>query len=233
MIAVQIVYVERGRAVIISQRKSRTTRSGRVHEMIANYLFFRLHTLRAECCNSVSGQGLINVAISCVNLRVLSLAKCKQLFVQDLIEPLKVMTKIEDLDLSYTNISGKCLNSLPSPGGNLKRLIMNCCPKLIDESLFAIVSRCHLLKYLDVSATRIVGTALLKLVLTKLTQLHLDFCPKLSVEVALALPITTPNLRKLSVYGNWSNGFVYDLCEDLKKCIPNLKVSKLSQFLVA
>ena len=196
--------------------------------IIANYLFLRLHTLRAECCNSVSGQGLINVAVSCITLRVLSLAKCKQLFDQDLIEPLKVMTNIEDLDLSYTNVSGKCLDSLPFPGGNLKRLTMNCCPKLIDESLFVVLSRCQLLRYLDVSATQVTGLPLRQLVLTKLTQLHLDFCPKLSVEVALALPLTTPNLRKLSVYGSWSNGFVYDICQELKKCLPNLKVPKLS-----
>ena len=169
------------------------------------------------------------MAVSCVNLLILSLAKCKQLFDQDLIEPLKFMTKLEDLDLSYTNISGKCFNSLPTSGGNLKRLTMNCCPKVVDESLFVILSRCKLLKYLDVSATRVAGQPLQDLVLPKLTQLHLDFCPKLSAAVALALPLTTPNLRKLSVYGNWSNGFVYDLCQELKKCIPNLQVPKFSQ----
>ena len=190
--------------------------------------FDRLHTLRAECCNSLSGQGLINVAASCVNLRVLSLSKCKQLFDHDLIEPMKVMTKLEELDLSFTNVSGKCFNSLPSFEGNLKKLKMNCCAKLIDESLFVILSRCKHLKYLDISATYVTGIPLKSLVLTKLTQLHLDFCPKLSAEVAMALPRTTPNLRKLSAYGIWLSGLDINLHQELTRNIQSLKVKHKS-----
>ncbi len=106
-----------------------------------------------------------------------SIAKCKQLFDQDLTEALKALTKLEELDLSYTNISGKCFVALRDPR-NLSSLRMNCCPKLKDDTLHVVLTQCQYLRRLDVSATSVTGAPFQRLVLTMMRRLYLDFCPR-------------------------------------------------------
>jgi hypothetical protein len=51
------------------------------------------------------------------------------------------MSRIEELDLSYSNVSGRCFEAFRDPSQSLKRLRMNCCPKLNDDALYIVLTQ--------------------------------------------------------------------------------------------
>lgn len=164
-----------------------------------------LSSLSLDCCSSLSGVGLLYIAASCPALTYFSVSKNKQLSDADFCPAFKHgLDKLEEFNVSYANINGQCLSAFR--GQVLKRLHVNSCPKVKDETgLQSMLSKnCDSLLFLDLSGTSVTGTVFCQVMVMKnLKQLLLDFCSKLNRDI-LKVAFSqhqVPRLKKLSLYG--------------------------------
>ena len=157
-----------------------------------------LSFLALECCPSLNGQGLQNVAKTCPHLIHFSVSLNKQLDDNDLEMAFKSgLAQLKIFQACYTNINGSCFKHFQSL--ELKKLVMHSCPKLKDEGLKMYLNRCKCLLFLDVSVSAIDGSCFgaIGSHLPSLKYLYLDYCQHLKPFVHFA---HLPNLKYLSLF---------------------------------
>lgn len=153
----------------------------------------------------IKGIGLSCIAASCTALKVLSLAKNKQLQDSDFENCFKNgLNELTDLDCSYNNLTGDCFQYLD--GSFLADVNLNCCSKLKNEGVLLLLQKCTSnLRSLDISVTKISNkffSSIPKDRLTGLRSLFIDFCSTITMSSLMeTLYDAFPYLRSLSMFG--------------------------------
>ena len=122
------------------------------------------------------------------------------------------MRNLVDLDLSYTNVGGKFAKTAAGkPPFRLRKLAMNCCPRVKDDTLGSLLVKCPNLVQLRVSGTNIKGKVFSdpRFAADRMKSLSLDFCSKLSPATIAELikGKKFKQLKCLSAVGNTVQGF--------------------------
>ena len=155
--------------------------------------------------SSILGIGLSCVAASCTVLRVLSLAKNKQLQDSDFENAFKTGFKgLIDINCSYNNLTGQCFQYLRCE--LLANVNLNCCSKLKNEAVLLLLQKCTSnLRCLDISVTKIndkLFSSVPKYHLTGLKSLFIDFCSNVTMSSLVeTIYDAFPYLRCLSIFG--------------------------------
>ena len=163
------------------------------------------------------GIGLSCIAASCSVLKVLSLAKNKQLQDSDFETCFKNgLNELRDLDCSYNNLTGDCFRYLH--GSFLVNVNLNCCSNLKNEGVLLLLQKCTSnLRSLDISVTKITNklfSSIPKDRLTGLRSLFIDFCSAITMSSLMeTLYDAFPYLRSLSMFGisNEESGKSYNI----------------------
>lgn len=160
-----------------------------------------LNTLILECCSSLNGQGLQNMASSCPQLKHLSLSMNKQLTDEDLSLAFKAgLRNLEVFLADYVNINGSCFKHFKAY--DLKKLSIHSCSKIKDEFGLKeyLGSNLKKLSYLDLSVSNITGILFEGIEMPSLKSLYLDFCNKLCNQNLRCLD-NFQKLKSLSIFG--------------------------------
>ena len=135
---------------------------------------------------NVTGQGLGEFQNKFADLQALNLCDCPQLTNQGLLEILSMCgTKLQDLEVMRTNITGQGLGKLQGKFANLKKLELKFCPSLTDQGLLEVLRMCGIkVQDLDIGSTNITGQGLeeLQKKLADLKKLSLTYCHSLTDE---------------------------------------------------
>ena len=148
--------------------------------------------------------GLSCIAVSCPSLKVLSLAKNKQLQDSDFEMAFKTgFNNLTSLDISYSSLTGQCFNNLNC--SSMKKINVNCSSRLKTKGALILLTKCgNTLQHLDLSVTKIDHdfiTTLQKYSNTVKT-LYLDFCESIRLHsLQESLPEAFPSLKVLSIFG--------------------------------
>ena len=151
------------------------------------------------------GLGLSCIAVSCPSLKVLSLAKNKQLQDSDFETAFKAgFNNLTSLDISYSSLTGQCFNNLNC--SSMKKINVNCSSRLKTKGALILLTKCgNTLQHLDLSVTKIDDdfiTTLQKYDSNTVKTLYLDFCESISLpRVQESLPEAFPSLKILSIFG--------------------------------
>ena len=114
------------------------------------------------------------------NMEKLNLASCKRLTWQGQVKVLRMCgTKLQDLDISETNITGQGLEELQGKLADMKTLNLGHCSRLTDQGLLKVLRMCgSKLQDLNIYGTRISGHGLEELQgkFVDLKTLNLESC---------------------------------------------------------
>ena len=111
---------------------------------------------------NVTGQGLDDLQGKFAYLEILNLNQCRSLTDQGLLKVLRMCgSKLQDLDISETSITGQGLEDLQGKMADLKTLTLRCCSSLTDQGLLMILMMCGTkLLNINISITDITGQGL-------------------------------------------------------------------------
>ena len=162
------------------------------------------------------GLGLSCIAVSCSSLKVLSLAKNKQLQDSDFEIAFKTgFNNLISLDISYSSLTGQCFNNLNCP--SMRKINVNCSSRLKTKGALILLTRVgNTLQHLDLSVTKIDDdffNTLRNFNSNAVKTLYLDFCESISLlRLQESLPESFPSLKVLSIFG------IASTCERGKFC---------------
>lgn len=177
----------------------------------------KLTYLSLECCSSLNGQGLQNIAMSCLQLEYLSLSLNKQLNDEDLVLAFKSgLSKLKTFRADYTGINGSCFKYFKSL--DLQELSLHSCQKLKDDLASIFQARMVKLHTLDLSASNITGDFFEEpLILPNVKRLYLDFCPQichLNID-------RIEKLRQISLFGTQNLTNLDEIKKKIRKVVSS------------
>ena len=147
--------------------------------------------------SDITGKGFHVLQGKFKNIELLRLRDCFRLTQQGLLEILMMCGgKLQDLDISGTNITGQGLEELQGKFGDLDTLELRGCSSLTDQGLFKILRMCgNKLHYLNIYDTKATGQGLeeLQIKFANLKILHLGSCPNLTDQGLLNILRTCGN----------------------------------------
>ena len=133
---------------------------------------------------NISGQGLDELRGKLADIKTLKLRLCRFLTDQSLLKMLRMCgRKIQDLDISRTNITGQEQDEFQAKFTDMKTLNLQGCLKIEDQGLLKILSKCgSKLRDLDISSTNITGQGLDQLQgkFSDIKTLNLENCSRLT-----------------------------------------------------
>ena len=157
---------------------------------------------------NITGQGLEELHGKFADLKTLDLSWCGSLTDQGLLKVLMISgSKLQDLNITQTNITGQGLDELKGKLADLKTLSIQWCSSLTDQGLLKVLRICGTkLKDLDISSTGITGQGLEELQgkFVDLRTLNLDFCYSLSDQgFSEIINISGPLLETVKLFDSW------------------------------
>ena len=179
--------------------------------------------------STVTGEGFHVLKDKFSNMEKLCLEKCVGLTQQGLLQILKMCgSRLQDLNISETDITGQGLEELQEKFADLKALSLYCCKNVTDQGLLKVLRMCGTkLQDLDITGTNITGQGLEKMQekFADLKALNLSYCSRLTDQGLLkVLRMCGAKLQDLDISGTDISG---QGLEELQEKFADLKALNL------
>ena len=194
----------------------------------------QLTSLDLKSCRNITGEGFHVLQDKFANMEKLTLASCVRLSQQGLLEILMMCgSKLQDLDISRTKITGHRIEELQGKLADLKTLNLQCNLSLTDQGLLKVLRMCGTkLQDLNISNTIINGQGLDELQgkFAYLETLNLRNCSRLTDQGLLSvLKMLKGKLQDLDISDTHITGIGLDKLHGKLADLETLNLGKCSR----